>query len=284
MTAQRLEGKPLVQELRAQIQAEVADLVASYGQAPTLAVVLVEGDAASERYVRTIRKNCGDVGISFRLERLSADTRQADLNATISALSNDSSVHGILIQMPLPKGFSADEAVQSLDYRKDVDGIHPANAGLLAQGKPYLVPNTPAGGMALLRHYGIEVAGKRAAVVGRSNIVGRPMAFLLLLDHATVTICHTRTPDLGAVLRECDIVIAAAGKAGLVTGDMLRPGAVVVDFGFNVGSDGSTVGDVDYASAAKIASAITPVPGGTGQVTNVMLLRNVLTAYRSLVS
>lgn len=283
MTAQRLEGKPLVQELRAAIQAEVAVLTAAHGQTPTLAVVLVEGDAASERYVRTIRKSCADVGIAFRLERIAADASQAVLNETIATLSNDATVHGIIIQMPLPKGFAADEAVRALDYRKDVDGVHPSNAGLLAQGKPYLVPNTPAGGMELLRHYGVILAGKRAAVVGRSNIVGRPMAALLVMADATVTVCHSRTPDLGAVLRECDLVVVAAGRAGLVTGDMLRSGAVVVDFGFNVAADGSTVGDVDYTSASEVASAITPVPGGTGPLTNVMLLRNLLTAYRSLV-
>jgi methylenetetrahydrofolate dehydrogenase (NADP+)/methenyltetrahydrofolate cyclohydrolase len=283
VTAQRLEGKPVVQALRAEIQAQAAELRATYGIPPTLAVVLVEGDAASERYVRTIRKTCGDLGIEFRLERLANDSDQATVNASVAALSADTSVHGIIIQMPLPKHLSADQVVQALDYRKDVDGVHPSNAGLLAQGTPNLVPNTPAGGMELLRYYGISVAGKRAAVVGRSNIVGKPMAALLTLADATVTICHSRTKDLGAVLRECKIVAVAAGRAGLVTGDMLAPGAVVIDFGFNVTDEGATVGDVNYESALEVASAITPVPGGTGPLTNVMLMRNVLTAYRKLV-
>jgi methylenetetrahydrofolate dehydrogenase (NADP+)/methenyltetrahydrofolate cyclohydrolase len=172
-------------------------------------------------------------------------------------------------------------AIARLDPRKDVDGAHPYNAGLLALDRPSLVPNTPAGGMELLRHYGIAPSGKRAVVVGRSAVVGKPMALLLLREHATVTICHSRTPDLAAVVREADIVVAAAGRAGLITGAMLRPGAVVVDFGINVLDDGAVVGDVDFTSAAEIAGAITPVPGGTGPVTNVMLLRNVLQAARS---
>ena len=284
MTAQRLEGKPLVQELRTRLRIEVEEIVAVGGAKPTLAVVLVEGDPASERYARSIGKHCEQAGIGFRFHRLAASIDQAALNGTVAELSGDQRVHGVLIQMPLPIGFSAMEAVQHLDYRKDVDGVHPMNAGLLAQGYPHLVPNTPAGGMELLRYYDIDVASKHAVVIGRSNVVGRPMAFLLLAHDATVSVCHLLTPDLPSLVRVADVVVTAAGSPGLVTGDMLRPGAVIVDFGINVRPDGSIVGDVDYASAVEVASGITPVPGGTGPVTNMLLLRNVLIAYRDQVN
>lgn len=284
MPAMILDGRALAKSLRASLQTDVAAFVAQYNRTPQLAVVQVEGDPASESYVRSIRKQCASAGIAFRLEQLPADVQQPAMDAVVQALSSDDSVHGILIQMPLPKALLADRVVAQLDYRKDVDGIHPMNAGLLAQGRSAFIPNTPAGGMALLQHYGIEIAGRRAAVVGRSAVVGRPMALLLVHAHATVTICHSRTPDLAAVLRECDIVAVAAGRAGLVTGDMLRPGAVVIDFGINMREDGSMVGDVDFASAVEVAGAITPVPGGTGPMTNSMLLRNVLDAARSQLS
>jgi methylenetetrahydrofolate dehydrogenase (NADP+)/methenyltetrahydrofolate cyclohydrolase len=283
MTAQRLEGKPLVQELRARTRAEVASIVAERGHAPTLAVVLVAGNPAADQYARRIRKNCDDVGLGFRLVDLPADVAQPELNAAIAALSADDAVHGVLIQMPLPLGLSAEGAVLQLDYRKDVDGLHPFNAGLLAQGAPHLVPNTPAGGMELLRYYNVDLVGKRAVMVGRSNVVGRPMAFMLLYADATVTVCHHLTPDLGDVLREHEIVVTATGVPGLIRGHMLRPGAVVVDFGTTVLPDGTTVGDADYASVSEVASALTPVPGGTGPVTNIMLLRNVLRAYHEIV-
>ena len=197
-------------------------------------------------------------------------------------LSADRAISGILIQLPLPADLVSTSAIAQLDPRKDVDGVHPISAGLLAQGLPGLLPNTPAGGMELLRRNGIPLAGKRAVVIGRSNIVGKPMALLLLQENATVTIAHSRTPDLAGVVREAEIVVAAVGRAGLITGAMLRSGAVVVDFGINVLDHGAMVGDVDFASAAEVAGAITPVPGGTGPVTNVMLLRNVLRAARDL--
>jgi methylenetetrahydrofolate dehydrogenase (NADP+)/methenyltetrahydrofolate cyclohydrolase len=212
------------------------------------------------------------------LSLLPANVTQAKLLATIKTLNAEPSVDGILLQLPLPAGLDGQAAILAIDYRKDVDGVHPINAGLLAQGRPGFVPNTPAGGMALLKHYGLAVAGKRAAVVGRSAIVGRPMAALLTAADATVTLCHSRTADLGATLRQCEIVCVAAGRAGLVTAKMIAPGAVVIDFGTNVGADGSLVGDVDFAAVSEIASAITPVPGGTGPVTNVMLMQNLLRA------
>ncbi|MCU0494223.1 MAG: bifunctional 5,10-methylenetetrahydrofolate dehydrogenase/5,10-methenyltetrahydrofolate cyclohydrolase [Chloroflexaceae bacterium] len=280
MSALLLDGRQFAQELKGELQAEIAAFKQERGIVPQLVVVQVQGDSASERYVRSIRKLCDNLDMSFRLELLPADVPQSVLNETIATVSADASAHGVLIQMPLPGHLSADQAVMHLDYRKDVDGVHPINVGLLAQGRAALVPNTPAGGMALLKRYGIDLRGKRAAVVGRSAVVGRPMALLLLRADATVTVCHSRTPNLAAVLHECDLVAVAAGRAGLVTGDMLRPGAVVVDFGINVRDDGQIVGDVDFASAVEVAGAITPVPGGTGPVTNVMLLRNVLTAAR----
>lgn len=281
MTATILDGRALAKELRAELQAEVEAFATQHGHPPQLAVVQVQGDAASDRYVRNIRKLCDTVGMAFRLAELPTGVPQDELDSTIGALSRDSAVHGVLIQMPLPAPLSAEQAIMHLDYRKDVDGIHPISAGLLAQGRSALVPNTPAGGMELLRRSNIELTGRRAAVVGRSAVVGRPMAALLLHANATVTICHSRTRDLGAVLRECDIVAVAAGQPGLVTGEMLRPGAVVIDFGINVQPDNSIVGDVDFATAVEVAGAITPVPGGTGPVTNVMLLRSVLTAARN---
>ena len=281
MTATILDGKAIAQALRAEAQAEIAALTAERGRAPALAVVQVEGDAASSRYVRTIGKLCENVGAGFRLELLPADTAQVALDRLIGAMNADDGIDGVLIQMPLPEGLSAERAIMALAHHKDVDGVHPINAGLLAQGRAAFAPNTPAGGMELLRRYGIELRGKRAAVVGRSAIVGRPMAQLLTLADATVTICHSRTADLGAVLRECEVVCVAAGRPGLVTAEMIRPGAIVVDFGTNVQADGSLVGDVAFGEVVEVAGAITPVPGGTGPITNAMLLKNLITAARS---
>jgi methylenetetrahydrofolate dehydrogenase (NADP+)/methenyltetrahydrofolate cyclohydrolase len=282
MTATILDGRALAKTLREELRADVQTFNADAGAGPALAVVQVVGDPASDRYVRSIQKSCVDIGIAFVHRLLPADTAQSTLEATVRELSADRAISGILLQLPLPAGLVSAGAIAQLDPRKDVDGIHPISAGLLAQGRPSLLPNTPAGGMELLRRNGIALAGKRALVVGRSNIVGKPMALLLLQENATVTIAHSRTPDLAGVVRAADIVVAAVGRAGLITGAMLRPGAVVVDFGINVLDDGAMVGDVDFASAAEVAGAITPVPGGTGPVTNVMLLRNVLQAARDL--
>ncbi len=281
MSARILDGRALAQELRAEAAAQIAELRARIDRAPTIAVVQVGDDPAATRYVRSIDRLCQSLGAACRAIALPATTEQADLEATVSNLSADDRVDGILLQLPLPAGLSLDGVLHRLVPEKDLDGIHPINAGLLAQGRPALTPNTPAGGMELLRRYGIEVRGKRAAVVGRSAIVGRPMALLLLQADATVTICHSRTLDLGAVLRECDIIAAAAGRPGLITAEMIKPGATVIDFGTNVLADGSMVGDVDYAGAVAVAGAITPVPGGTGPVTNVMLMQNLIKATRT---
>jgi methylenetetrahydrofolate dehydrogenase (NADP+)/methenyltetrahydrofolate cyclohydrolase len=280
MTATILDGRALAKTLREELRTDVQTWIANAGAAPALAVVQVAGDSASERYVRSIQKACSDVGIAFVHRLLPADSAQSALETSVRELSADRAISGILLQLPLPASLSSAGAIAQLDPRKDVDGVHPISAGLLAQGLPCLLPNTPAGGMALLRRNGIALAGKRALVVGRSNIVGKPMALLLLQENATVTIAHSRTPDLAGTIRAAEIVIAAVGRAGLITGAMLRPGAVVVDFGINVLDDGAMVGDVDFASAVEVAGAITPVPGGTGPVTNVMLLRNVLQAAR----
>ena len=228
--------------------------------------------------MRAIGRICGEVGAGYQLVALPADVSQAQLNQTVRALSDDEAVQGIIIQMPLPKGLDAEAVVAQLDPHKDIDGIHPENAGRLANGHPRFVPATPAGGMALLRHYGIAVAGKQAVVVGRSVVVGRPMAWLLLQADATVTIAHSRSHDLAAIVRTADIVVAAVGRAELIRGEMVKPGAVVIDFGINVRADGSLVGDVAYAEVTAHAAAITPVPGGTGPMTNVQLLENLLRA------
>jgi methylenetetrahydrofolate dehydrogenase (NADP+) / methenyltetrahydrofolate cyclohydrolase len=282
MAATILDGRALAKALREELRVEIEQFVTTAGVTPALAVIQVAGDPAAARYVRTIRKSCDDVGIAFVERILPAGVAQAALDAAIGELSDDTQINGVLVQMPLPAELDAQQAIARLDPRKDVDGIHPTNLGLLAQGLPCLIPNTPAGGMELLRRHGVALAGRRAVVVGRSNIVGKPMALLLLAQHATVTIAHSRTPDLAALLREADVVVAAVGRAGLITGAMLRPGALVIDFGINVLEDGTLVGDVDFASAAEVAEAITPVPGGTGPVTNMMLMRNVLQAARAL--
>jgi methylenetetrahydrofolate dehydrogenase (NADP+)/methenyltetrahydrofolate cyclohydrolase len=280
MSAIILDGRTLSRTLRDELQADIQQWLSETNITPTLAVVQVLGDPSAERYVRAIRKSCEGVGIACNAHILPAEVTQEDLEAQIEALSNDASVHGIILQMPLPGHFDSQRVIDKIDPRKDVDGVHPTSAGRLAQGLSCFVPNTPAGGIELLRRNNIAISGKNAVVVGRSSIVGKPMAMLLLAENATVTIAHSRTPDLGAVIRNADIVAAAVGRAGLITGDMLKPGAAVVDFGINVLEDGSLVGDVEYASAAEVAGAITPVPGGTGPMTNVMLMRNVLRAAR----
>lgn len=281
MAAVLLDGRVVAKELKGQLMAEGAEWTAAYGAPPCLMVIQVAGDAASDWYVRSIRRSCEGVGFRFEHQLLPAETTQPELETAIRAAGADSAVHGVLVQLPLPNHLKAEGAIAALDPQKDVDGLHPLNAGRLAQGLPAHVPNTPAGGMALLDRYGIDPAGKHAVIVGRSGVVGKPMAQLLLSRNATVTICHSRTPDLAEHIQRGEIVVAAVGKAGLITGAMLKPQAVVIDFGINVVDAGGTVvGDVEWESASAQASAITPVPGGTGPVTNMMLLRNTLQAAR----
>lgn len=272
-----LDGAALAATLREELRADVERLSRS-GITPRLDVVQVAGDAASDWYVRAIKRACQQIGVVFNLNQLPADSTQQQILSQIHALNEQPETHGIIVQVPLPKHIDADAVIEAIDPRKDVDGQNPLSLGRLAQGLPTFVPNTPAGGMEFLKRYNIPIAGKQAAVIGRSNIVGKPMALLLLQEHATVTIGHSRTPDLAAILRDADIVAVAVGRPGIVHGSMLKPGAVVIDFGINEVGPKTIVGDVDYASAAEVAGAITPVPGGTGPVTNMMLLRNVIRA------
>lgn len=278
MTAILLDGRAVARRLRAALRDEIAAFGAQHGYPPRLSVVQVAGDAAADSYVRSIRKQCESTGIAFQHEHLPADTPQPTLNATLDRLSHDAEVQGILLELPLPAHLDLHQALFHLDFRKDVDGIHPTNAGLLSQGQPAMAACAPEGGMVLLEEYDIALAGKHVAMVGWGASVGRPLTGMLLRANATVTVCHSQTIGLAEIVRGCDIVAVAVGQRNLITGDMLRSGAVVLDFGINVGDDGAIVGDVHFDSASAVVSAITPVPGGTGPMTNLILLRNVLKA------
>lgn len=283
MEAKLLEGRPIANEIKQEVVDEVSSFRQKYGFVPTLSVVMAGEDPASQAYVKRIIKSFEDAGMGCQLRTLPQEATKEDLQGLIRSLNESPEISGIIVQMPLPPHLSQEMVTQVLSPAKDVDGIHPENAGRLFLGLEAFVPNTPAGGMEILKRNGIPIKGKKAVVVGRSAIVGKPMAMLLLAEHATVTICHSRTVDLGAVVREGDIVAAAIGKAHMITGDMIKPGAAVVDFGINY-LDGKMVGDVDFESAKDVAGAITPVPGGTGPVTNVMLLRNTLVAAKRLIN
>jgi methylenetetrahydrofolate dehydrogenase (NADP+)/methenyltetrahydrofolate cyclohydrolase len=279
MTAKLLKGGPVAAEIRESVAADATAFKAEYGYTPELAIVVVGADAPSMVYLKRILDGCERVGIGGRLVELEDDCTETELARAIGALGAEREVAGIIVQQPLPDCIPLRVVLDTLDPRKDIDGIHPLNAGLLALGYEGYLPATAHASVELLKHSGIELSGKHAAVVGRSNVIGKPASFLLLREHATVTMCHSRTPDLGAVLRQADIVIVAAGRAGLVTGDMIKPGAVVVDVGINVTDDG-LVGDVDFESASQVASAITPVPGGVGPLTSAILLTHLMRAAR----
>lgn len=284
MTAELLDGKALAKTMQEEVSAEIQAFKEATGVTPKLVVVRAGEDPASVSYANAIAKTCEKYGVAFELKALPESASQAEIVALVQSLSADANVHGIMVQEPMPKGIDPAAVIAALSPAKDVDGVHPLNAGLLMEGKgDFFAPATPSGGMEILRRYNIPIKGKHAVVVGRSNIVGKPMALLLLHEHATVTICHSRTVDLGAVTRQGDILVAAVGKARLITGDMIKPGAVVIDFGVNF-EDGKMVGDVDFESAKEVAGMITPVPGGTGPMTNVMLMKNVLTAAKRQVS
>lgn len=279
MAAQAIDGKAVAARIRERVREEVARLATP----PGLATILVGDDPASAVYVRMKREDCAEVGIESFHHEPPADVTQEDLAALIESLNADERVHGILLQLPLPDHLDQDPLIGSIDPLKDVDGLTPLSAGLLAQGRrEAIAPCTPAGVMELLNEAGVEVEGARAVVIGRSILVGKPLATLLLAANATVTHCHSRTRDLAAVCREADILIAAAGQPGLVTGEMVREGAVVIDVGTNR-VDGKLVGDVDFESAVERAAAITPVPGGVGPMTRAMLLVNTLAAARARV-
>ncbi len=283
MTAQVIDGKQIAEQTRAEAAEGARQLKAENGVVPHLAAVLVGDDPASAVYVRNKHIACEKAGFKSTLHRLPATTTQAELMALVHALNADPDVHGILVQLPLPKGLDTTAVLDAIHPTKDVDGFHAENVGLMSQGRPRFLPCTPAGVMRMLKVSGIETAGKHAVVIGRSDIVGKPMAMLLSAKgaDATVTLCHSRTPDLPGFCREADIVVAAIGIPQFVKGDWIKPGAVVIDVGINrVGE--KLVGDVDYAPAAQVASAITPVPGGVGPMTIAMLLANTLRSARML--
>lgn len=280
MSAHLLDGKALSQSMRATLKATFADLAAQHGVSPTLAVVQVGDDPAAAGYARAIERTCTGVGVCFSAQTLPADSDQGTVNALLDQLNGDRGIHGIMILEPLPAQIDGNALVDRLDPAKDVDGVHPQNAGRLsAQRPPYFVPATPAGAIRLLEEAGVEFKGKRAVVIGRSDIVGKPMALLLLHRHCTVTLAHSRTVDLSSVAREADILCAAVGRPEMVTGDWVKPGAVVVDFGTTY-TDAGLKGDCHQESVAAVAGMMTPVPGGTGPMTNVMLMQNLLDAYR----
>jgi methylenetetrahydrofolate dehydrogenase (NADP+)/methenyltetrahydrofolate cyclohydrolase len=278
VAANVIDGKAVAAQVRERVAGEVQDFAATRdGRVPGLATVLVGDDPASHVYVGNKRKQTEEVGMRSIHHGLDASTSQADLLALIAALNADDGVDGILVQLPLPDGLDQDAVIATIDPAKDVDGLTAGSAGLLAQGRPGLVPCTPQGVMELLRHAAVEVEGAEAVVVGRSILVGRPVTSLLLNASATVTVCHSRTRDLGGVCRRADILVAAVGSPRLVQGDWIKPGAGVIDVGMNRTDDG-LVGDVDFDAAREVAGAITPVPGGVGPMTIAMLLSNTVRA------
>jgi methylenetetrahydrofolate dehydrogenase (NADP+) / methenyltetrahydrofolate cyclohydrolase len=276
-SARLLLGSPIAGEIRASVQQDVAAFNRRHGYAPALAIVIVGRDAPSMVYLEQILRGCAKVGITGRLVEIPGRVSAAALKRRITELNDDPHVSGIIVQMPLPKRIPLSVVIDTLDPAKDIDGIDPRNFGLMTLGYDGFVPTTAQAAVEILKRSGIGIAGKHAVVVGRSNVVGKPAALLLLREHATVTICHSRTRDLAAIARTADIVVVAAGKPGLITGSMLRGGAVVVDVGINV-VDGKIVGDVEMESARDVAQAISPVPGGVGPVTNALLLTHLMRA------
>ena len=274
-----IDGKAVSAAVRAEVAAEVEELKAK-GITPGLAVIIVGDDPASRVYVNNKKKACSEVGMYSEEFALPADTTQEELLALVASLNGRSDINGILCQLPLPKGLSDKDVIEAISPIKDVDAFHAQNVGNIMIGDYSFLPCTPAGVMELLHRAGVEVAGKRCVVIGRSNIVGKPMAMLLLHENGTVTICHSRTQDLAAVCLEADILVAAVGKAKFVTADMVKEGAVVIDVGMNRDENGKLCGDVDYASVEPIAGYITPVPGGVGPMTIAMLLKNTLMAAK----
>jgi methylenetetrahydrofolate dehydrogenase (NADP+) / methenyltetrahydrofolate cyclohydrolase len=277
--AEIIDGKAIAAEVRAELARDVEAHAERFGEAPGLAIVLVGDDPASKVYVGNKHRASEEVGIRSVAHELPADTPEDELLELIEELNADDSVNGFIVQVPLPEGIDPARVIGRIDPRKDVDGLTPTNAGLLVQGRAALVPATPSGVIELLRRSGTKLEGAEAVVVGRSDLVGRPVASLLLAENATVTICHSRTHNLGEVCRRGDVLVAAVGRPRLITGEMVKPGATVIDVGTTRTDDG-LVGDVDFASAAERARAITPVPGGVGPMTVAMLLRNTLKAAR----
>ena len=278
--AKIIDGKAISAAIRQEIAEEVAKMKAEKGRVPGLAVIIVGQDPASQVYVRNKAKDCEETGIYSEVHALPENTTEEELLALVHKLNNDDNIHGIIVQLPLPKHLNSDLIINNIDVSKDVDAFHPYNVGKIMIGDYELLPCTPAGVMALLERSNIDVAGKNCVVVGRSNIVGKPQAMMLLHKNGTVTVCHSKTKDLAEKCREADILVVAIGRAKFITGDMIKEGAVVIDVGMCRDENGKLCGDVDYESAEKKASYITPVPGGVGPMTRVMLLENTMTAAR----
>lgn len=281
-TASIIDGNALSAQLRADVMRR-ADALKARGITPGLAVVLVGENPASQVYVRNKVKACADAGLHSVLERYEADMTEAALLARIDALNKDPAIHGILVQLPVPKHIDANKVIEAIAPEKDVDGFHIASAGALMVGQPGFLPCTPYGCMKMLESINYDLRGKHAVVIGRSNIVGKPMAMLLLQKNATVTVCHSGTKDLKAMTLQADVIVAAVGKVNVLTADMVKPGAVVIDVGMNRNAEGKLCGDVDYAGVRDVASHITPVPGGVGPMTITMLLVNTLESAERLV-
>jgi methylenetetrahydrofolate dehydrogenase (NADP+)/methenyltetrahydrofolate cyclohydrolase len=291
MVAKKLDGRALAETIREEVDEQAVTFREAYGITPTIAVVRAGDDPASVSYAKMIRRTFEKRDLGFQMHTRPEDVSEDDFIHLVTELNDDPDVHGIMIQEPLPKGLREELITEAISPDKDIDGVHPVNAGRLALAapvgrppgvKPFFMPATPAGGLEILKRYEIELSGKDAVIVGRSRIVGKPMAFLLLRENATVTCCHSRTQDLAATCRQADILCAAVGRAEMITAEMVKPGAVVIDFGINF-VDGKMTGDVDYDDVAQVAGWITPVPGGTGPMTLTMLLQNLLEAARRLV-
>lgn len=277
MTAQLIDGNALAQSIRAEVAGRTAALKAR-GVNPALSIILVGEDPASQVYTKHKVNDSAQTGLAATLETYPADMTEADLLARIRALNDDPKVHGILVQLPLPKHMDSQKVIETISPSKDVDGFHVASAGALMTGAPGFWPCTPHGCMKMLESIGYDLRGKHAVVIGRSNIVGKPMAMMLLAKSATVTICHSATQDLGSITRQADVIVAAVGKRNLLTADMVKSGAVVIDVGMNRKEDGKLAGDVDFDGVKEVAGWITPVPGGVGPMTRAMLLANTLEA------
>ena len=278
--AKLIDGKAISAQIRMELAESTKQFEKESGFLPGLAVVIVGEDPASQVYVRNKRRACEEVGFYSEAYELPAETTQAELESLVERLNEDPKIHGILVQLPLPKHLDETGILLKIRPEKDVDAFHPYNVGKIMIGDYNFLPCTPAGVMALLARSGVEIAGKNCVVIGRSNIVGKPMAMLLLHANGTVTICHSKTKDLAAVCREADILVVAIGRADFVGADMVKPGAVVIDVGMNRRADGKLTGDVNFAEVEPIASAITPVPGGVGPMTITMLMQNTLTAAK----
>ncbi len=276
--ANLIDGKAVAAQIREEVIAEVAQL-REQGITPKLAVILVGDDPASVVYAKSKQTASNKVGIDFELFTMGSDTPEEEVLALINRLNADKSVHGIMIELPLPKHISKARVMSAVDPKKDVDGVHPINRGYILSGEEGLFPATPQSCIEIMLRSGIEIAGKHAVIVGRGETVGKPLVFLILKHNATVTVCHSKTPDLGSFTRQADILIAAVGKAKMIKGDMVKPGAVVVDAGINE-IEGGICGDVDFEAAKEIAGAITPVPGGVGSLTTVLIFENVLKGIR----